>query len=270
MIKFNCNVDICNSNLLVCSGLAGFSSVLLSKLLIANYNFNKIGFYFSEYMQTNTTILPNNIQINGELFFNKDKKLLILVLSAGVQKFYQNKFFEEFNNNLLYKYNIKDCLFISGMLPVYQNDEEIKNKEITPYYLTNNNEYISRFEKSGAKSFEKLCNIVKTKYTKPLEELKYASHIGFIEKYIKYQNRSNKYKKESDTLHYYNFVGVFIRSPLDILAALSLYNFVGVYFELTNKEFTPVEKKYLNIENKLSSLQLDESWSMLTSISNFD
>jgi predicted ATP-grasp superfamily ATP-dependent carboligase len=261
MIKFTNKIDISNSRLLVTSGVIGFASILTSRILVAQHDFSKIGFYFSEYTGSVVTVLPQEgYQLNGEVFFNEKKRILILSLASGVPSYYTKKFFTEFNN-FVTENTIKDVLFTSGILPEYQNDSEITSTVITPYFLSNDEEVSKVLESSGAISFVKYCNLVGKKKKNSIDEVHYASGTGLASNYIKHQAKS-KLK--------YNFLGVYIRTPLDILAAITFVNTLCYYYGFVEKPLNLLEKKYQEVEKLLTTVSgVSTDWNVLTNLDSF-
>lgn len=260
MLKLTKQVDISNSRLLVSSGVVGFASIISTKILSKKHNFEKIGFYFSEYLSSIVTVFPEDgIQFNGEAYFDESKKILLLVLSTNVPKYFTKKFFDEFDQ-FVAKNSISNVLFFAGIVPEYQNDSEITSKTISTYYISNDDEFIGNLEKGGAKSFKNYCDL-KSKKQKPVEEVHYASGIGLAYKYIKHQNK-NKLK--------FNFIGAYIRSPLDILAGLTIYNTIAYLYGYTDKPAELLEKKYDEIESKLKSIsEVTRDWLVLTKLDSY-
>jgi predicted ATP-grasp superfamily ATP-dependent carboligase len=139
MIKFYNNVDIKNADLLISFNSAGLSGNFASSLLINNNNFTKIGFYFSHYICAYASTGSNGqLTHNGEIYFNEEKKLLIINFFVGAQHYYMKKFFDEFMS--FYKtYSLGRIIIYGGISSTYQNDEELRKKNIDVYYMTNEN-----------------------------------------------------------------------------------------------------------------------------------
>ena len=97
MLKLSKTVDIKNSTLILIFSSNGNASNIASTLLVKNYPFENIGFYYSQYMSHSVCENGNgNLEFNGSLFFNENKKILILDLSGGISKNNWYEFNEEF------------------------------------------------------------------------------------------------------------------------------------------------------------------------------
>lgn len=250
MIHFDQPINTEGYTLVVSYGVVGYASILSAKLLISLQNFEKAGLYFSEYTGQSITVLPDGVQLNGEVYVNNEKKTLLIIFTSGVPSYYQRKFFEELNSYILDK-KFKNTIFVAGFYSDYQNDVELLNPFVTPYYISNSQESIETLEKAGAKSFNKLCNLVDT--SKPLKELDFISGLGSLEKYIKYQNK----KKLPFT-----FLGSYVRAPIDVLASQALYQTILNALGFTDIQFS-INKDYVNLKQHLSKLTFGEDWKIL-------
>ena len=104
--------------------------------------------------------------MNGEVYFNKDLNLTIIVLIALVPKVFRIKFFQELNT-FFSNYSFTDVVFISGILPIQQVDQEISSKQFSIYYISNDDKnFIDKVEQRAFQvclvSFQlqiNLCNI---------------------------------------------------------------------------------------------------------------
>lgn len=277
------SIDIKNSKLIITVNQLGLSAIIAAKLLTINNNFEKVGFYFSEYTNQSITILPNKEELrNGELFYNKEKKIVLLNFICNIPSYYQTEFFEELNE-FISKNKLTDVIFVTGISSEFLNDAEIKKEYNTPYYITNislttnnntNNNIISSLNKAGIENIVDLFDLKNqpkvhlTSY-KEFDELNFMKGIGFLNKYTRYQ-----YKNKKEIL----IIGAYIRQPLDVEAALSLYkgivDFYGLsntndlvsllkdaFIEDCNKQFK-VRKNYLNKQvEKLSLFGINSEWS---------
>jgi predicted ATP-grasp superfamily ATP-dependent carboligase len=209
MIKFYKNVDIKNADLLISFNSAGLSGNFASSLLINNNNFTDIGFYFSHYLSAYASISENGkLTHNGEMYYNQEKNLLIMNFFVGVQHYYKKKFFDElmaFHKN----YSLGRIIIYGGISSFYQNDEELRKKNIDVYYLSND----VTFKTEEMKSFEKLVNIENK--TKPLKELDYTAHAGSARNLVKYLDKNG--------IKYYYFM-VYSYGIFDPSAGLVLYS----------------------------------------------
>lgn len=220
------NIDLKGSDLLLSTSILGFSTIIASKLLSIKQSFVHIGNYFSENISHSITKLVDGYLSNGDCFFNKDKKCLLIVFTTSPSKDNKKSFFEELDKFIDSNF-ITKTLLISGFIEEYQTDEELNKKIVEPYYLTNNSEIKEELEKSGAKSFVELCNLKKdSKKVKELDECKYLTASGFSKWFLR-----NKKKRSQN----YAFVCSFVRHILDVEAALSIYLFLCKYMHLPEK-----------------------------------
>jgi predicted ATP-grasp superfamily ATP-dependent carboligase len=254
MIVFKSNniVDISDSKLLLSSGLTGFVGIIATKLFITKYGFEHIGTYFSEYMQCSVTVLPDGVQLNGEVYYSKERKISIILFTTGIPKTFRIEFFSELDN-FIESNKIKDVVILSGIIPDLQTDSEIKSSKITPYYFSNCNDFSEKIQLTGGISINKLFQSLSIS-TKQLHELTYLSGIGFAKYYIRYQNLTNKK---------YNLLASYIRSPVDVLAGLALFNTLCSYYGLTTNYNLIDKKAYENFEESFKSLNFEDDWMKL-------
>jgi hypothetical protein len=254
MIVFKTNniIDISNSKLLLSSGLTGFVGIIATKLFITKYGFEHIGTYFSEYIQSSVTILPDGVQMNGEVYHSKERKISIILFTTGIPKTFRVDFFSELDK-FIESNKINDVVIMSGIIPDLQTDSEIKGSKITPYYFSNCKDFSEKIESTGGISINKLFQSLSIS-KKPLHELTYLTGIGFAKYYIRYQNLTNKK---------YNLISSYIRSPVDVLAGLTLFNTLSVYLGLETSNTLLDKKSYESFEDIFKSLKFDNEWTRL-------
>ena len=142
---------------------------------------------------------------------------------------------------------------MTGNIPDFQTDSEIKGSKITPYYFSNCKDFSDKIESSGGISIIKLFQDLSIS-KKPLHELTYLTGIGFAKYFIRYQNITNKK---------YNLITSYIRSPVDVLAGLTLFNTLCVYFGLTTSNTLLDKKSYESFEETFKSLNFENDWTRL-------
>lgn len=230
------NVDFQNGNLVISTSILGFSTIIASKLLSMKQSFVHVGNYFSENISHSITKLADGYLSNGDCFFNKEIKCLLIVFTTSPSKDNKRSFFDELDS-FITKNNFSKTTLISGFIEEYQTDEELNKKIVEPYYLTNNDEIKVQLEKSGAKSFVDLCNLKKdNKKVKELDEVKYLTASGFSKWFL----RNSKKKKQN-----YVYICSFVRHILDLEAALSIYLCLCKYLSLNEKLFEMFTKEDL-------------------------
>ena len=216
MLSFNNeNTNISKSTLLISEGAIGFSCILASKILIAKNGFSKVGTYFSEYITSVITRLPDGELRNGDTYFSKEHNITIILFTGSVPNYYGKVFYKELND-FIASYSFKETIIMSGFISQYQSDQELSNIYVEPVYLTNIKDIEDKLKKSGFRSFVDLCDIKsfkKTKTIKELSELDYMPGIGFTKHFLRYQKK-NKLN--------YTYIGTYIRQIFDIEAAISL------------------------------------------------
>lgn len=265
------SINISSARLIASTGMVGFSSILACKLLIQKNNFAKIGVYFSEYTEHTITKLPNEYIHQGDVFYNKEKNIVIIFFIAGPPSYYKKQFFKELNE-FVTKYQLQEAILTSGFLSEFQNDTEMRNPYVTPYYLSNGNND-SELKKSGIKSFVELCDLSNEskllnsnlnsnlgKKPKELDEVEFLSASGFSSNYLKYQKK-NKGR--------YTYVGSYVRTPLDVESGISLYIGLSNYLKLSVddgilKGVNEIEKNEHVIKVKKNSL--NDKLEMVTSL----
>jgi hypothetical protein len=260
MLKlYNPENYITKAKLIISTGLVGFSSILACKLFIERHSFSKIGNYFSEYTEHTITKLPDEYIQQGDTYFNIDRNIVIIFFTAGPPSYYKKQFFKELND-FTTKNQITETLLVSGFLSEFQNDKEMRNPYVTPYYLSNNNND-SELKSAGVKSFAELCELTdksegnnnKLRKYKELDEVEYLTASGFSNSYLKYQKK---------TKGKYTYIGSYVRSPLDVESGVSLYlglsNYLKFYVE-GNINQNGILKSYSEKENDVHVIKVKKN-----------
>ena len=242
MIKFSKNADLFESDLLISFASIGSSGIFASTLFHLKNDFENIGFFYS----TNYSAVATNNPLkhtptyNGELYFNHSKKILIMNI-FGIPKFSEDKFFDELIE-LQSSYKMKRIIFFSGISRSFLNDEELKNKFVDVYFLTNeNSEFL---EKSGMKSFEKLVKMEKKE--KEFEEVNFIEGCGKTKDFVKYLIKKKKL---------FSYLFAFSDNYLDMNAGLALYLRLGNLLGLVQDD-KKVCKTYDDTSSKQEELLL--------------
>ena len=158
MIKFSNEIDIKGSALLLSFTSVGLTGNFASSILINNNNFESIGFLFSHYLAPYVTINPetNSTMYNGQIYFNQEKKIVLINFHAGVPHHFRNEFCKELLD-IHQNYAMRGFLIYGGIGKGYINDEELRRKVVGLYYLTNDDTFEG--SKLNMKSFESLVKL---------------------------------------------------------------------------------------------------------------
>jgi predicted ATP-grasp superfamily ATP-dependent carboligase len=245
MIKFTKHPDIKGSLLLLSFTSVGLTGNFASSLLLNNNNFQNIGFLFSQYLLAYAGFnqQTGGVLLNGQVYFNEEKKILLINFHAGVSHHNRNKFSQEIVE-LFQQYTMRGIVIYGGSSHLFLNDELIRNKNVEVYFLTNDQSFEG--ERYSMKNFESLVKLEDKK--KPFEEVKYLEGIGTAKHLIKFLSKKNV------TFHYFFAYSAELFDPL---AGMVVYNrltlLLGIQTETVNipkySESLPtflegLEKKY--------------------------
>ncbi len=242
MLKLNSDKNIKESNLLIFFPGEGNSTDFCLSLLLSNYNFEKIGYLYSDYIKHSVAYLENgNLEMNGDLYYNEEKKTTILNLTSGVPKKFVHKFNKEMiefiKNN---KFN--DIYILTSSSTDNITDVDIQSKIINVYYESNN----ENFKGDGLKKIKEAFNISDEKRKgKKYYELSLvdgsSSSLQLTQKLI---------------LEKINFVFIFnfSNSILDPLSGLALFKKILFLFKLSDKDEN-VEKSEMNALEALNKIE---------------
>ena len=255
MLKLSKTVDIKNSTLILIFSSNGNASNIASTLLVKNYPFENIGFYYSQYMSHSVCENGNgNLEFNGSLFFNENKKILILDLSGGISKNNWYEFNEEFfkflNDN-----KFKEIYILSSSDKENLIDKEIKSNEINIYYETNKKD----FKCDSMKKIQDAYEIEENK-----KENKIYYELGLVE--ISESEQKILQKMILDKIDFI-FIFTFRDDIFDPFTGLALFYKIAFILGLNEKD-EKVIKKQINALNELNEiekigLKIDSSWKIL-------
>lgn len=211
MLKFNQNVDIKGSTLLLSFASVGLTGNFASSILINNHDFVNIGFLFSHYLTAYAGVNPETgvINYNGQAYFNSSKKIVLINFFTGVSSHFRKQFSEELLQ-LYQNYSFTNIILYGGISKSYLNDEELRNTNLTVYHLTNDNETDDK--KFNMKNFEKLVSLENKK--KPLEELKFIERCGPAKHLVKFFAKNNTK---------FSYLFCFSSELFDPLAGIAVY-----------------------------------------------
>ena len=132
------NISFANTTLILFFPGKGNSTSFALSLLKSNYDFQNIGYLYSESLSNSVNYSPDgkSLEFNGSVYFNSEKKIILLDLTSGVKNRELNNFVEE-----LIKF-IKDSKFskiyvIGSSSKDNVLDVDLVSKIINIYYLTN-------------------------------------------------------------------------------------------------------------------------------------
>lgn len=253
MIKFHHDIDIKGSSLLLSFTSSGLTGNFASSVLLNNHNFECIGFFFSHFLSAYVGINPNNgsVIFNGQVYFNKEKRILLINFHSGVSYQFRNPFCLELLS-LYEKYNLNKFLIYGGIGKGFTNDTELKNKNIDVYYLTNDTSLNPA--KFNLKNFVDLVKLENKK--KPLEEVKFLENSGIPRHLIKFLNKK---------CIPFNYLFAFSNELFDPLAGIAVYYKLGLILGFTNDDVViPKYSESLNLflENIESQFKIESTWKL--------
>jgi proteasome assembly chaperone (PAC2) family protein len=253
MIKFNKEVNIKGAFLMLSFTSVGLTGNFASSVLINNHNFESIGFLFSHFLSAYVSINPMDGQAmyNGQIYFNKEKKLLLINFHAGIPHHYRNEFCNELLN-LYQSYSLNGFLFYGGIGRGFVNDEELRNKNLDVYYLTNDKNFDAT--KFGLKNFGEFVKIENKK--KQFEEIKYLAGCGLARHLIKFLN-----KKSVPFYYYFSFSN----ELFDPVAAMAVYYKLALFLEfIKDNVILPKFVESLNsfLENVEKEYKIESTWKL--------
>jgi len=242
MLKLNSEKNIQGTNLLIVFPGEGNSTEFALSLLLLNYKFEKIGFLYSEYIKHSVSYLEDgNLEFNGDLYLNEEKKITILNLTSGAPKKFVHKFNKEMvefiKNN---KFN--DIYILTSSSKENITDIDIKSKIINVYYESNN----ENFNGNGLKKIKEAFNISDEK-----RKGKKYYELSLVE-----GSNSSLQLTQKLILEKINFVFIFnfSNSILDPLSGLALFKKILFLFKLSDKDEN-VEKSEINALEALNKIE---------------
>jgi predicted ATP-grasp superfamily ATP-dependent carboligase len=211
MIKFSKNVDISGSLLLLSFTSAGLAGNFASSILLNNNKFENVGFLFSHYLSSYVGLNPQNgsVLFNGQVYFNEEKKIVLINFHAGVAHHFRNDFCKELLE-IHTKNQFRGVIIYGGIGKGFLNDEELRNTNVDVYYLTNEAQFNG--SQYSMKSFESLVKLENKK--KAFEEIKYLDKVGLAKHLVKFLN------KNKVTFHY---LFAYSSDLFDPLAGAAIY-----------------------------------------------
>jgi hypothetical protein len=242
MIKFTKQTDIKGSLLLLSFSSVGLTGNFASSLLLNNNNFQNIGFLFSQYVSAYAGFNAQTgaILLNGQVYFNQEKKILLINFHAGVPHHNRNKFSQEIVE-LFQQYTLSGIIIYGGTSQSFTNDEILRNKNVDVYFLTNDQSFEG--EKFSMKNFENLVKLEDKK--KPFEEIKYLEGIGTAKHLIKFLS------KKCVVFHYFFAYSAELFDPI---AGLALYNRLCLLLGIA-KEAISIPRYNESLPNFLEELE---------------
>ena len=255
MLKLSKTVDIKNSILLLIFSSNGNASNIATTLLIKNYPFEKIGFYYSQFMSHGVCESEDGtLEFNGSLFFNENKKILILDLSGGIPKNNWYNFNEEFFK-FLNENSFKEIYILSSSDKENLTDKEIKSNVINIYYETNKKD----FKCDSMKKIQEAYEIEENK-----KENKIYYELGLVE--ISESEQKILQKMILDKINFI-FIFTFSDDVFDPFTGLALFYKISFLLGFSDKD-EKVLKKEINLidylgEIEKNGLKIEPSWKIL-------
>ena len=253
MIKFTKQADIKGSLLLLSFTSVGLTGNFTSSLLMNNNHFENIGFLFSHYLHAYAGLneKTGGVIFNGQVYFNEEKKFLLINFHAGVAHHNRNKFSQEIVE-IFQQYTMRGIVIYGGTSKSLLNDEILLSKTVEVYYLTNQQSFNG--ESYSVKNFENLVKMEDKK--KPFEEVKYLEGIGVAKHLIKFLS------KKCVNFHY---LFSYSNELFDPMAGLAVYNrlclLLGLGTEILNVSNYNID--YSTFLEKLESqYKLEKTWKL--------
>ena len=221
-----------------------------------NNNFNRVGFYYSQYLYASIGLdSKGRINYNAEVFYNEEKKIIMINLLATVRKEYIPKFYDEFFKLWITEYQVQNITLLGSMDNSYiKEDKELFNTNVDTFYISNSTEDLTTKYK-----LRKFANLLaengshdKSAKHKSFEEFHLINGQSFIKKFIKLLNKS---------AINFTYVLVFGLGVFDPFGGLGLYNKACSMLGLSNKD--EVVKRDLNDFTsffKDFKLKMEEGW----------
>lgn len=251
MFKLSQSIDLSGSRLYLSFTSAGYSANFASSLLINNNSFDRIGYLFTEFISPSVSYdeSSGNILFNGQVYYNESSKIVLINFIAGIPHHSRNKFSAQLVE-LIQKYSFSDIVIFSGISKDLVNSEELHNKNVDVYYMSNSENFDAN--KFSLRSFVDLIKMENK--TKNLEEMKFIEKCGFSKHLCKYLNKRK-----------INFLYIFAFSCdlFDPLAGLAIYYKLCLIAGFRN-DAVRLDKNYADINLVLNSIEkelaIDASW----------
>ena len=134
-------ISFANSTLILFFPGKGNSTSFSLSLLQSNYNFNNIGYLYSEGLKSSVSYSPDGkyLEYNGSIYYNSEKNIFILDLTGGIKSRELNDCVEELIK-FIKENNFKNIYIIGASSKDNVLDEDLVSKKINIYYLSNDPE----------------------------------------------------------------------------------------------------------------------------------
>ncbi len=242
MLKLNSDKNIKESNLLIFFPGEGNSTDFCLSLLLSNYNFEKIGYLYSDYIKHSVAYLENgNLEMNGDLYYNEEKKTTILNLTSGVPKKFVHKFNKEMID-FIKSNNFNEIYILTSSSKDNITDVDIQSKIINVYYESNN----EKFNGNGMKKIQEAFNLSEEK-----KKGKKYYELSLID-----VSNSALHLTQKLILEKINFAFIFnfSNSILDPFSGLALFKKIIYLLKLSDKDEN-VEKSEMNALEALNKIE---------------
>lgn len=251
-------INISGSSLAIyLPGQGGVSSLSLT-LMLKNHSFESIGYLYSPYISKRVSYESKdseNLTFNGQLYYNTEKQLTLLKLTAGTQPKYMNDFIKELLT-FIKEQKFSKITLISGIAKQNLTAKDIESKVINFYYLTNNPKFENKLNlkpikeafnpdesKRNGKNYYEMTLVEGCELGRRIIQSLILENIEFL------------------------FVFCFADDNIDLYGSLALYYKIRCLMELGNDEVVyKKEMPYKDILNEIQSkVKIGCSWDILIS-----
>lgn len=249
MIKFHQQHNLEGSDLLLSIASIGMGGTFSTTLLHKKYSFQHIGTFFSDYLHAFCCSDGQQLVLNGEVYYNEEKKILNICFISGVHSHNQRDLFKELID-IFDQYKLRRFILVSSVSNQYSNEVELTNQKLHTYEVSNIRDI--DYDKLGIKSFVDLVNLQGKK--KELEELKYITGSSFACALCKHLNKRNIP---------YVYLFSYSHALFDPISGLTLFYKMAQFFGWSNEnvEFNKFGHNFEELLKKISSeVEIEDKW----------
>jgi hypothetical protein len=250
-------IPFANSTLILFFPGKGNSTSFSLSLLQSNYNFNNIGYLYSEGLKSSVSYSPDgkHLEYNGSIYYNSEKNIFILDLTGGIKSRELNDCVEELIK-FIKENNFKNIYIIGASSKDNVLDEDLVSKKINIYYLSNDPECKMNLDLKNIKDAFKVEE--EKRKGKKYYEMSLLESCDSLKRFVQ--------KLILDKINFLLIFG-FAGGMFDPFCGLGLFNKISLLTGLNNKD-EKVEREELdnigilnNFEKK--GIKIDNSWKIL-------
>ena len=246
-----------NSTLILFFPGKGNSTSFSLSLLLSNFNFNNIGYLYSEGLKSSVSYSTDGklLEYNGSIYYNSEKNIFILDLTGGIKNRELNDCVEELIK-FIKENNFKNIYIIGASSKDNVFDEDLVSKKINIYYLSNDPEFKMNLDIKNIKDAFKVEE--EKRKGKKYYEMNLLESCDTLKRFVQ--------KLILDKINFLLMFG-FAGGMFDPFCGLGLFNKISLLTGLNNKD-EKVEREELdnigilnNFEKK--GIKIDNSWKIL-------